>query len=52
MTISRLFPGLRALTGLAAAIFLTLGLAACENTLEGAGDDIEEMGHEVEEATD
>jgi predicted small secreted protein len=26
-------------------------LAACENTFEGAGEDIEEMGDEAEEVT-
>lgn len=31
---------------------LPLALAACSNTLEGAGDDIENMGDEIEEATD
>ncbi len=38
----------------AAALLLVAGFAlgACENTIEGAGDDIEQMGDEVEEATD
>ena len=52
MSLSRFFPGQRAITSLAAAIFLTLGLAACENTIEGAGDDVEQMGDDIEEATD
>jgi len=38
------------LNAVLAALF-ALGLAACENTIEGAGEDIEEMGDEVEEAT-
>jgi predicted small secreted protein len=35
----------------ALAALFALGLAACENTIDGAGEDIEEMGDEVEEAT-
>ena len=32
---------------------LTLSaLAACENTIEGAGDDIQRMGDKIEDATD
>lgn len=37
---------------LTAALMLAVGVAACENTIEGAGDDIEEIGDEVEAATD
>ncbi len=37
--------------------FVVCGLAfyaltACENTLEGAGDDIQRMGDRIEDATD
>ncbi|MEQ8602220.1 MAG: entericidin [Marivibrio sp.] len=39
------------LLNLVLAALFALGLAACENTIEGAGEDIEEMGDEVEEAT-
>lgn len=38
------------LNAVLAALF-ALGLAACENTIDGAGEDIEELGDEVEDAT-
>ena len=31
---------------------LPLALSACSETMKGAGDDIEDMGDEVEDATD
>lgn len=52
MTISGNSSTLRPVLGLFAAIFLVLGLAACSNTIEGAGDDMEQMGDDIEEATD
>ncbi len=38
------------LNAVLAALF-ALGLSACTNTIDGAGEDIEEMGDDVEEAT-
>ena len=37
---------------LAAACLLVGGVTGCSNTMEGARDDVEEMGDEIEEATD
>lgn len=33
-------------------LVLPLALSACSETMEGAGDDIEDMGDDVEKATD
>lgn len=36
----------------AAALLLVGGVTGCKNTMEGARDDVEEIGDEIEEATD
>lgn len=42
----------RRLTWLFAAAIVVVGLSACENTIEGVGEDVEETGDAVEDAVE